>query len=177
MTSHFNPKYLPHRRQRPLADNAFEFKTLFSSGAKQSSRLDPVISGVVAGVAFVTAISTLALGASFLSDVYQSQNAQVAGLRTEIPYDDPEPAATTQPTVVCWNQVRVNQENNLVWRDSCRGLPPRPTQNCLDEPFELTRGESRAYRDWFYGNKTLDSSCQAQPGEIPRRIPTEGRFR
>lgn len=183
MSNHLNPDYLPHRRQRYLSDNQDEFYTLFK-GNNDSGRknLDPFIRSLVLVVALITGISTIVLGEMLVTRQVQqarlsSAALNVAGVRTEIPYDEPIQTPTPRPVVVCWNQVRLVEEE-LVWGNTCRGLPPADFRNCQEAALPLTKNEVNAYTQWFVGSKTLDLSCQAQAGEIPRRLPANpDRFR
>lgn len=183
MSNHLNPDYLPHRRQRYLNDNQDEFYTLFKGNQAGNGRnFDPFIRAMVLVVAIISGISTIVLGEMLVTRQIQqarlnSAALNVAGVRTEIPYDEPIETPTPRPIVVCWNQVKLIDEE-LVWDNSCRGLPPVDFRNCQAGEFPLTKNETKAYTQWFVGSKSLDVSCQAQAGDIPRRLPANpDRFR
>lgn len=174
MTSHLKPEYLPHRRQRPLSDNQDEYHPLYVSTSGRS--LDPVAKVMVAVLAISTGLATVGLGSLMWPVANTSQYAQVAGMRTETPFEEPPLSAPATNVIVCWNQVDVVEET-YVWQDSCRGLPPAKTRNCVEYPFPLEEQERQAYVSWYYSDRVLDVSCQASPEDIPDQLPQVNRFR
>src|SRR5690606_30100906 len=85
------------------------------------------------------------------------------------------PTPVPQPPVnksssVCWNQVTVI-EDQLYWRNSCRGLAPSPDRTCLARPLSLAESEVEAYNQWYYSDRVLPVECQAQAHEVPVRDP------
>jgi hypothetical protein len=121
-------------------------------------------------------IATIGMGATVLP--LSLPNPEVAGVQTNIPYDpqlEESLAQSTEVPTVCWNQVEVI-DDDFFWRNSCRGIEPKPNQRCVEKPLELSTGEELAYRAWWSQNQVLSPDCQATPGEIPDELPVRNNF-
>lgn len=161
---------MPHRRQRPLAHNTYEYAVFHHSTSESPTRLKigPRLVAIVLGT--IAGLSTVGTGALVLPLNSSTSNPRVAGAQTTQAYN-PQPQ-TVSAHAVCWNQVRLI-ENNLYWNDSCRGLIPSDTRKCIDRPLPLAESEIQAYHDWYYTDKVLPEACQAQAEELPTQNPFE----
>lgn len=157
-------QYLPHRRQRPLAETSHEYKVLTKVAPEQSrlnqpTRMLAVVLGLIAG------LSTVGTGALVLP-LKAGNSAQVAGLQTTEVYNpSPSPVALVNSEQTCWNQVDL-VESQLVWRNSCQGQIPTDGQVCVLRQTPLTSTEQERYRQWYESDQVLPVECQAIPEEI-----------
>lgn len=163
MTSNPN-RYLPHRRQRPMTDNEFSYQPLEHIQAPTPDLKAPLavlILGLGIGLGY------LSFGNLFISASHQSSpQPQVAGLQSSL---EEEVESESEETVVCWNQVLVEDGSNMnfVWQDACRGLPPDPMRECAPNQPRLTQAERLAYLQWYQNDAKLSPECQALSGEVP----------
>ena len=170
-------KHLPHRRQRPLVDNSFEYHVFEHANdhspdkkLRSSVRLMSAVMGLIAGLA------TVGMGATVMPFNSISSNPEVAGIQTTEAFN-PEIVDNNQGDLpnVCWNQVEVSDEG-FFWPDSCRGLAPQLYHNCIEKPQKLVATEELAYRVWWSLDKVLPQDCNASPEEIPKELPTRNPF-
>lgn len=172
--------YLPHRRQRPLADTTYEYAVLNHTHNKSRFRLPSSTRVVAIALGIIAGLSTVGTGALVLPWNTNPDSPRVAGVQTTEAYTPPPSTNPTNPTNptnqnasgVCWNQV-VSVDGQLHWRNSCRGLAPAVHRSCVARTLPLAPSELKAYQDWYYSDQVLPVACQAQPEELPQRNPLD----